>query len=147
MLTAEGIDMSWDVYAIRAPGRVQRLEDLSDTHRPALLGQADSVIETIREAAPQVDASDPSWLVLSGPDHRVEISLGKGAQVHSLTFYITGGASAVPVVLDLCRRLAVTPFDTESGDVLTASSQPPAGPPPDDDDGGKRHWWQRGGGN
>ena len=138
--------MTWDVYAMRAPGRVQRLEDLSESFRPPLLGQADSVIETIREAAPQVDASDPSWLVLAAPDHTVEISLGKGAQVHSLTFYISGGAGAVPVVLDLCRRLAVTPFDTDSGDVLTAASQPPAGPAPDEDEAnGKRHWWQRGG--
>lgn len=137
--------MTWDVYAMRAPGR-RRLEDLSDTFRPPLLGQAESVIETIRAAAPHADASDPSWLTLRGPDHSIEISLGKGAQVHSLTFYIAAGAGAVPLVLDICRRLAITPFDTESGEVLTATSQPPTAPPPDDDEaGGKRRWWRRGG--
>lgn len=138
--------MTWDVYAMRAPG-VRRLEDLSDSFAPRILGQADTIVAAIREAAPHVDATDPSWLLLKGPDHDVEISLGKAAQVHSLTFYIAGGDGAVPLVLDLCRRLAITPFDTESGDVLTSGSQPPSPPPPDEDDdaGGKRKWWRRGG--
>jgi len=135
--------MTWDVHAMRAPRQVQRLEDLPDTHRPRVVGQADSVVATILEAAPDADVSDPSWLVLKGPGHTIEISLGKGAQVHSLTFYIDGGTSAVPVVLDVCGRLAVTPFDTESGEILTATSQPPAGPPPDDEPTEKRRWWKR----
>ena len=139
--------MTWDVYAIRAPAHVRRLEDLSDRHSPRLVGVADSVVEAIQSAVPGVDATDRTWLLVNGSDHSVEISIGKGAQVHSITFYLSGGERAVPVVLDLCRRLAVTPFDTETGDVLTASSQPPAGPPPEEDSdrGGRRRWWRRGG--
>lgn len=140
--------MTWDVYAIRAPAHVRRLEDLSDRHSPRIIGTADAVTDAIRAAVPDVDTTDPTWLRLDRPDHSVEIAVGKGAQVHSITFYLGGGDRAVPVVLDLCRRLAVTPFDTETGEVLTATSVPPAGPPPDDDAdrSGKRRWWRRAGG-
>jgi len=139
--------VSWDVYAVRAPTHIRRLDDLPDGS-PPLVGDADDLVATIRAAAPHVDATDPTWLLLEAADHSVEIALGKSARVHSITFYINSGAGAVPLVLDLCRRLAVTPYDTESGDQLSPESQPPAGPPPDDerDGSGRRRWWQRRGG-
>jgi hypothetical protein len=134
--------MSWDVYAVRAPAHLRRLEDLPDGS-PPLVGQANDLVAAIREAAPHVDSTDPTWLLLEGSDHSVEVSLGKFDKVHSITFYINGGDGAVGVVLDLCRRLGVTPYDTETGDKLKADSKPPSGPPPDDDPPEKRHWWQR----
>jgi hypothetical protein len=85
-------------------------------------------------------------LLLDAADHSVEISLGKFDQVHSVTFYINRGPGAVALVLELSRRLGVTPYDTETGERLTVGSEPPAAPPPDQEERGteKRRWWQRG---
>jgi hypothetical protein len=74
------------------------------------------------------------------------VALGKGIRVHDVTFYIGGGDGAVPVVLEVCRSLAITAFDTDTGEVLTASSRPPAAAPPEDDedeDDEERPWWRR----
>ena len=136
--------MTWDVYALRAPRGARRVEDLPDGFVPPAIGNPDEVVEVIRQAARHVDASDPRWLTLEAPDHSIEVALGKGVRVHDLTFYIRGGEGAVAVVLDVCRRLAVTPYDTETGEVLTATSQPPA-PPPDEEpaEAQRRPWWRR----
>jgi len=135
---------TWDVYALRAPRGARSVEQIPDGYTGPAIGDPEDVVEAVRGAAPHVNTSDPRWLRLDGPDHRIEIALGKGIRVHDLTFYVTGGAGAVPVVLGVCRSLGITPFDTDTGEVLTASSQPPAdAPAPDDDDHDDRPWWRR----
>lgn len=136
--------MSWAIYAVRGPGGVRRLDDLPDDYAPPSIGTAAEVVERVREVAPQVDAARRSWLVLTGPDHDVEVSIGKDVQVRDVTFYINGGTDSVRLVMDISSRLGLTPYDTESGDFLTEESAPPVPPPLDEDelkDG--RSWWQR----
>jgi hypothetical protein len=135
--------MSWAIYAMRTPGGARRLDDISDEYAPPSLGTAERVVERIREVAPELDSSDPKWLRLTGPDHAVEVTLGKGVHVHDITFYINGGDRAVAMVLEVCRHLGVMPYDTESGDMLTEDSKPPVPPPLEPDELPKRHWWQR----
>ncbi|GAA2723472.1 hypothetical protein [Cellulomonas aerilata] len=135
--------MTWDVYALRAPRGARSVEQIPDGYTGPAIGEPDDVVAAVREVAPHLDTSDPRWLRLSGPDHQVEIALGKGIRVHDVTFYITGGAGAVPVVLDVCRSLGLTPFDTETGEVLTAGSRPPADAPPEEADDDDRPWWRR----
>ncbi len=136
--------MTWDVYALRAPRGARSVEQIPDGYTGPAIGAPDDVVAAVRAVAPHLDTSDPRWLRLTGPDHQVEIALGKGIRVHDVTFYIGGGDGAVPVVLSVCRAQAITPFDTETGEVLTAESQPPADAPADaaeDDD--DRPWWRR----
>ncbi len=133
--------MTWDVYAVRTGGGIRRLEDLPQGYSLPVVGTADEVVAAVREVAPYADTTDPSWLVVAGADHTVEISLGKASQVHDVTFYVSEGEGAVGVILDVCRRLRVTPYDTETGEILTLGSRPPGPPPPDDEDGGRRWWW------
>ena len=97
---------------------------------------------TVQRVAPHVDASDPRWLRLEGPDHRIEVALGKGIKVHDLSFYIGPGEGAVPLVLEVCRSLGITAYDTETGEALTVDSRPPADVPPGEDDD-ERPWWRR----
>jgi hypothetical protein len=137
--------MTWNVYAIKAP--VRRLEDLPDHYKPSRIGSSETVIAAISEAAPHVDATDPAWLILNGPDHSMEVSLGKNVSVHEVIFFISGGDGAVGLVLDICRRLGVRPFDSETGALLTATSrrEEPA-PEPDDapaENGERRGFWRR----
>jgi hypothetical protein len=135
--------MSWAVYAMTAPASTRRLEDMPESYKPPALGTADDVVERIRTAMPDADTSDPRWLKLNGPDHSVEVTVGKGVQVHDVTFYIHNGPAAVGVVLEVCRALGVTAFDTESGELLTPASKPPEPPPLDEDELPKRKWWRR----
>lgn len=136
--------MSWAIYALRTAGGARRLDDISDEYAPPSLGTAEEVVERIREAAPEVDTSNPKWLRINGPDHSVEVSIGKGVHVHDITFYLNGGDRSVAVVLAIAEHLGVMPYDTESGDMLTEFSKPPVPPPLDDDElnMGKRKWWQ-----
>lgn len=137
--------MTWAIYAMRGPGGVRRLEDVPEGYAPPSIGPAAAVIESIREAAPDLDASDPTWLRIKGPDHEIEATFGKSVEARDITFYIEGGDGAVAVVLNICRHLRVMAYDTESGEMLTENSAPPVPPPLDDDElaGAKRRWWQR----
>lgn len=136
--------MTWDVYALRAPRGARSVEEIPDGYAGPPIGEPDDVVETVRGVAPNLDTSDRRWLRIVGEDHEIEIALGKGVRVQDVSFYITGGAGAVPVVLDVCRALGVTPFDTETGTVLNPSSTPPSDIPPEgDDEDEPRPWWRR----
>jgi hypothetical protein len=136
--------MSWAIYAMRGPGGVRRLDDIPDGYSPPSLGTAEEVVALVREVVPDVDATKRSWLRMEGPDHDVEMTIGKGVEVRDVTFYINGGTASIPLVMKISSRLGVTPYDTESGNFLTEESAPPVPPPLDEDelkDG--RSWWQR----
>ena len=135
--------MTWDVYAVRALG-ARTVEELPEGYAGPDIGDPDDIVRTVRRLAPHVNADDPRWLRIEGPDHQIEVALGKDIRVHDVTFYIGRGDAAVPIVLDVCQSLGITPFDTDTGERLTASSRPPADAPigadEDDDD---RPWWRR----
>lgn len=136
--------MSWDVYAARPPHLGAALEDLPTGRALPIIGTPDDIIDTVRKAAPHVVADDPTWLTFKGDDHWIEMLLGKDVHVRDVTFFIRSGEGAVPVVLEVCRALRITPYDTETGQRLTESSRPPEPPPEDEDEGeGKRRWWRR----
>ncbi|RKS72648.1 hypothetical protein CLV35_2896 [Motilibacter peucedani] len=129
--------MTWDVYALRAPG-VRSVEALPEGYEPPAVGPFDEVLALVREALPDVDASNESWLTLRRPGFSLEIGLGKSVSVHDVYFYVTvedeDAHSAVSAVLDVCRALRITPYDTETGEVLTTESGPPAYRPPTPDE-------------
>lgn len=138
--------MSWAIYAMRGPGGVRRLEDIPDGYEPPSLGTADEVLAVVREVAPDVDATQRSWLRLASDEYDVEMSIGKGVEVRDITFYLNDGHRSIPVVLELSRRLGVTAYDTESGDFLTEESRPPVPPPLTEDEikANKPKWWKFG---
>ncbi len=135
--------MTWDVYALRPPRGARSVDQIPDGYSAPAIGTAEEVVEAVREVAPHVDAQARGWLRLDGPDHQIEVALGKDVRVHDVTFYIGGGEGAVAVVLDVCRSLRIVPFDTETGGVLTPDSQRVVDAPPEDDDGDDRPWWRR----
>lgn len=135
--------MTWDVYALRAPRGARSVEQFPDGYTGPDIGDPDDVVQTVRGVAPHVDATDPRWLRIEGPDHLIEVALGKGIRVHDLSFYLGPGEGAVRIVLDVCRSLGITAFDTETGEVLTEASRPPADVPADADDEPGRPWWKR----
>ncbi len=134
--------MTWDVYALRRPIGVRRLEDMPDGYVGPSIGSPDEVVEMIRDVVPDLQVRPRGWLELHRGDELVEVSLGKGIDVREVTFYLAG-AGGVPLVLEVCEHLRVTPYDTESGAVLTADSAPPVPPPPDPDEERAGGFWRR----
>jgi hypothetical protein len=80
------------------------------------------VISAIRQVAPHVDTTDPSWLVLQGPDHLMEVSLGKDEDVDGFTFFVRGGEGSVPLMAAIADAVGATLFDTSTGELVTAES-------------------------
>lgn len=138
--------MSWAIYAMRGPGGVRRLDEIPEGYQPPSLGSADEVVEIVREVAPGVDATKKSWMLLRSDEYDVEMSIGKGVDVHDVTFYLNDGARSIPVVMEISRRLGATPYDTESGDFLTEESRPPVPPPLTEEEikANKPKWWKFG---
>ena len=138
--------MSWAVYAVRGPGGVRRLDDMPMDYEPPSVGTATDVVAAVREVVPDVDTSKPSWLALRSPDYDVEMTIGKGVEVRDITFYLNDGPRSIPIVMDISRKLGVTPYDTESGDFLTEESRPPVPPPMTADEikMNKPKWWKLG---
>ncbi len=136
-------DVSWDIYAVAGARGARRLDELPEGFTPPAIGRAEAVIEQVREVVPEVEVVDPTWLRFVGSDHSIEMSLGKAKHVRDVTFFVHGGDGAVAVVRRVCRALALAPYDTDTGELLTADSAPP--PPPDDEpeERGKRRWWRR----
>ncbi|MBB6566731.1 hypothetical protein [Kribbella sandramycini] len=125
---------------------MRRLEDMPDGYEPPSVGRSGEVVDVVREVVPGVDVSKPSWLVLRSDEFDVEMTIGKGIEVRDITFYLNDGARSIPIVMEISRRLGVTPYDTESGDFLTEESRPPVPPPltPDEIRANKPKWWKFG---
>jgi hypothetical protein len=114
--------VSWDVFAFAVPPGVRCVDDLPKDYQPRSLGARDDVISAIRQVAPHVDTTDPSWLVLQGPDHLMEVSLGKDEDVDGFTFFVRGGEGSVPLMAAIADAVGATLFDTSTGELMTAES-------------------------
>jgi hypothetical protein len=115
-------------------------------YEPPAVGTATDVVAMVREVVPDVDTSKPSWLALRSPEYDVEMTIGKGFEVRDITFYLNDGPRSIPIVMEISRRLGVTPYDTESGNFLTEESRPPVPPPMTADEVkmNKPKWWKFG---
>jgi hypothetical protein len=137
-------DVSWDVYAVRGTRGARRLEDLPEPFTPPTIGTQAAVIEKVRDVAPHVEVIDSSWLRLVGSDHSIELSLGKAEQVRDVTFFIHKGDGAVAVVRSVCRSLALTAYDTETGELLRDdATAPQAAGSAEPERPTSRRWWRR----
>jgi hypothetical protein len=115
--------MSREVFVFVAPHGLRRMEDLPKNYRMPSLGSRDEVIGIIRRLAPQVDESDPAWLVVQGPDYVVDVSLGNDADLDSFMFFVRAGDNSVAVMLAIAGALGATLFDTSSRDLLTVAEE------------------------
>jgi hypothetical protein len=116
------------VFAFVAPKGLRRMEDLPKGYQMPSMGSRDELIGTIRQLAPQVDESDPAWLVVQGPDYLVEVSLGDDGNIDSFMFFVRGdppsdaraGSGAVSLMLTIAGSLGATLFNASQGTFMTA---------------------------
>lgn len=113
--------VSWDVFAFVAPPGTASVEELPDDYDPPVIGTREEVIGRIEAIAPHVDASDPTWLRLVGPDHLIEVSL-REEHPTGMTFFIRGGEGCIPLLMKLTVGLGLVPYDTSTGELMDAAS-------------------------
>jgi hypothetical protein len=114
--------MSWDVLALAVPPGTRRIDQLPTGYQAPPLGARDELIAAIRRVAPHIDASDPTWLVLDGPDHLIEVGLGKDQDVVHFMFFVRGGDGSVAVMLAIAAAVGAVLLDTSTGELMTAES-------------------------
>jgi hypothetical protein len=114
--------MSWDVLAFAVPPGIRRIEELPMGYQAPPLGSRDELIAAICRVAPHVDASDPTWLVLQGPDHLMEVGLGEDNNVVAFMFFVRSGDGSVPVMLAIADAVGAVLLDTSTGELMTVES-------------------------
>jgi hypothetical protein len=107
------------VFAFVAPPGLRAMADLPSNYRMPSMGSRDGVIGIIRRLAPQVDESDPAWLVIQGPDYVVDVSLGNEEELDSFMFFIRSGDHSVPLLVAIAGALGAALYDTSRGAFLT----------------------------
>jgi hypothetical protein len=113
--------VSREVFAFVAPEGLRRMEDLPKNYRMPSMGSRDEVIGIVRRLAPQVDESDPAWLVVQGPDYVVDVSLGSEAELDSFMFFVRAGDNSLAVMRAIAGALGATLFDTSSRALLNVT--------------------------
>jgi hypothetical protein len=115
--------VSWDAYAFRVPAEFASVACIPADFEQQIIGDRAGVIEQIMQAIPDVDASDPSWLMIDGDDCSIEISLS-AEQVQGLSFFCRGnGEIAIGILSAIARTLALRIVDLQSGDFLEPGPQ------------------------
>jgi hypothetical protein len=90
---------------------------------PQVIGDRASVIEQIKQVVPQVDASDPSWIMIDGDDCSIEVSLSN-EQIDGLSFFCRGNGEAVIGILwAIAQKFSLRIVDLQSGDFLEHGPQ------------------------
>jgi hypothetical protein len=105
--------MSWDVFVQDIPD-VGSVSEIPDDFQPVPLNlDRSKLIDTILETCPTADTTDPSWIVIDGPDFNVEVNLGPSSTVDHFAFHGRGDL-APGVVSAVTKRLGLRAFDPQS---------------------------------
>lgn len=110
--------MGWEVIVLNIDGRVESVADLENaTVRP--LGFLDGVVSAIQETFPAANVSDPDWIVITGNEYSLTLSLNiQHELVETLIITVHGSPAAIDDIELLCTRLGWRAFDTAAGDFI-----------------------------
>lgn len=114
--------MSWDISIMDLPSGVASVSEIPDDFTPEPLGPRSQLIETIREVAPTVDFTDPTWGELVTQDFVIEFNMGRDDIVDSIMLDVRGGGHAVRFIAALLDRLGCRAIDCSEGGFFDAST-------------------------
>ncbi len=113
--------MGWDVILLNVPSGARTIARLPDGG-VIPLGSREEVLAAIGRAFPELDLTDPSWLVLSSDAYAVEFSVGPNQSVDSLMLHVHGDSRAIAIVQRLCEAGKWRAFDTSAGEFIDFDS-------------------------
>jgi hypothetical protein len=124
--------MSWDVIILNISGETRTVSELTDDS-VIPLGSRDEVLSIIHNVFPQVNLSDPTWIILDGNDYSIEINVSQNHQIDTLMLHVRGNPEAINAIESLCKATGWRAFDPSGGDFIDFTN-------PDRDKGFQR--WQ-----
>ena len=110
--------MGWDVAGFIPPPGIEHLGDIPNDYRCPPIATRDRFLEAATQIVPTVNASDPTWLDLTGCGQVLELSLGRQDPIESVMFHVRGGEGGIPVMLELAHTLGFRLLDCSTGDFL-----------------------------
>ena len=109
--------MSRDIFVQDIPPGISDVEDIPDDWWPQPLpfGHAE-VVDSVRELAPEADATDAEWMHVTLPGVDVEVNVSEESPLRSFTLHVraTDQRAADAWVSRLLDRLGARAFDPES---------------------------------
>lgn len=114
--------MSWDVLILNVAAEVESAVQLNDQSvRP--LGTRPDVLRNIRQAFPNLDVSDPKWIVITEADYSIQASLVEDDVVQSILLNVHGSARSLDAIEHLCEVAHWRAFDSAAGEFMDFNSQ------------------------
>ena len=110
--------MGWDVAGFIPPPGIEDLGAIPKDYYPAPIATRARFLEIATRIVPTVDASDPTWLDLTGCGQVLELSLGREDPIESVMFHVRGGEGGIPVMLEFARTLGFRLLDCSTGEFL-----------------------------
>lgn len=117
--------MSYDLFVMRLPPGVERVEDIPDDFVPEVIGPRTEVISAIVDEVPFADFTDPSWGRIDTPEFSIEVNLSDDP-VRDFALHIRGGDIAVGLIGQVLRRLDAHALDPQSEAGLFSTDTAPA---------------------
>lgn len=114
--------VSWDISIMDLPSDAASIADIPDDFQPEPLGSRVDLIAAIREVAPSVDFSDPSWGELVTPDFVIEFNMGSEEVVDSMMLHVRGGEPVVDFLDALLTRLGRRAIDCSEGEFFSPAT-------------------------
>lgn len=105
---------SWDIIVQDIPPGITSVDQMPQGFRAAPIGRRDDIMAAIREIAPDVDFTDPTWGVLRRDSFSIEINIGDEPVTHDFAFHVRGADEAVDVITQILQRLELRAYDPQS---------------------------------
>jgi len=118
--------MSWDVL-IQDFGDYKQIQEIPNDFQPKSIGNRNDIITKIKATFPEVNITNPSWLVLENDKFSIEFNIGNEDIVDSIMLHIRGDESVINVVLELLTNLNVRAVDTTTGKFVDIQENPKRG--------------------
>ncbi|MCA9255156.1 MAG: hypothetical protein KDA33_05935 [Phycisphaerales bacterium] len=105
---------TWDIYVQDIPPGTLSADQIPEGFKAVPVGQRDEIIAAIREIAPEVDFTEPTWGVIRGDDYVIEINIGDEPATTDFAFHVRGDERAVDIIERILKRLDLRAFDPQS---------------------------------
>jgi hypothetical protein len=113
--------MSWDVLILNVADEVESTIQLND-ESVSPLGTRPDVLRNMRQAFPNLDVSDPKWIVITEADYSIQASLVEDDFVQSILLNVHGSARSLDAIEHLCEVAHWRAFDGATGEFIDFDS-------------------------
>jgi len=105
---------TWDIFVQDIPPGTQSADQVPTGFLAVPVGRREEIVAAIREIAPEVDFTEPTWGVIRGDDYIIEINIGDEDLTTDFAFHVRGDEGAVDVIEHILKRLDLRAFDPQS---------------------------------